>query len=486
MTIHRRQRLALPEEVTVLHRMKTIRTIGLAAVLGVMAAPGSPAEPPDTAVSAQPPHRIYGLAWSALEYPPLACPWGEGHSTRAELVLRDWPGQRCATNGFSLHLWLSQRYDGRTGVVSGSTAFPREGEIQCRLHRGDGTVAAAMNDPLTMGFMVGDLGTESGYVDCDLSWGTNEMDEAWIELQFPGYRYWLEVPYGFTHDSRNDRAARAPEPVRSALPTALAQRGTNDYVIPWQTYQCELDNRTDARVSLRWPRAEPATCTVELYRESGPWSPRSPVVAVDLRVPGQPLFSATRYSTTLPDEYRRDDAFRFDTAAWPRGRFRGEMHVMLDSRDYPVLLPGSVVGTGETATVSARLPPPWEPRAAPPDWPTITEALAAIQHQDRGLATGAEALRPIVAQAAKLLGADWPLVWSAMQRQRWDECQDCGCRPNDEHKVSLPPLRTATSNQPDFFLDCHVTCGRTRSATGRTRSTRPCATVPRSACSIPQ
>jgi len=70
-------------------------------------------------------------------------------------------------------------------------------------------------------------------------WGTNALEECWIEVSMGPERYWLEIPYGFDRNPADPLPPSIPGgPPKFA--SAMKSLTEHDHVLRWQNVHYDL------------------------------------------------------------------------------------------------------------------------------------------------------------------------------------------------------------------------------------------------------
>ena len=179
-------------------------------------------------------------------------------------------------------------------------------------------------------------------------WGTNALEECWIEVSMGTERYWVEIPYGF------DRNPADPPP--SSFPggppkfvSAMKSLTDHDHVMRWQTVHYDLGVIQNGwRLSLIQSNSVEAESEVVLYREdvkigtATSWETNSPATA--LRVLDA---SGTIIGSHCTDVHIQDGGMeRSNKYVIARNgddqRCWGQIEISVDNKSYRVVVPSSL------------------------------------------------------------------------------------------------------------------------------------------------
>ena len=119
-------------------------------------------------------------------------------------------------------------------------------------------------------------------------WGSNTLEEAWIEVTIGSERYWLEIPYGFDRNPADPPPPSIPTGPPIFIPPMKLLTG-HDHVVRWQSVHYDLGQIQNGwRLSLIQSNSNEAESQVVLYREdvkigtSTSWKTNSPVTALQV------------------------------------------------------------------------------------------------------------------------------------------------------------------------------------------------------------
>jgi hypothetical protein len=172
-------------------------------------------------------------------------------------------------------------------------------------------------------------------------WGTNTLEEAWIEVSIGPERYWLEIPYGF------DRNPADPLlPSRSGGPPqfapAMKPMTGHDHIVRWQNVHYGLDSTQNGELSLIQANPSDAKSEVDLYefpKNQNLFSPHTDVRVVDA---DGTVINGRCVNLHLDDNHlRRTDTFDFGRHG-DELRCWGEIEIKVDDKKYRVLVPSSL------------------------------------------------------------------------------------------------------------------------------------------------
>ncbi|HWD92554.1 MAG TPA: hypothetical protein VG938_09405 [Verrucomicrobiae bacterium] len=174
-------------------------------------------------------------------------------------------------------------------------------------------------------------------------WGTNAMEESWIEVSIPPDRYWLEVPYGF---DRNP-ADPLPPSVKGGAPqfiSAMKSLTEHDHVVRWVDVQYDLGRTHDGgELSLIQSNPFDAESKIEFYADHGPkdlYSPRTEAHILD--ADGSVIKSRCVDLHLGDSTWGRTDTFDFFDRSTDDLRGWGQLEINVDKEAFSVVIPSSL------------------------------------------------------------------------------------------------------------------------------------------------
>ncbi|HKW29545.1 MAG TPA: hypothetical protein VJT54_09425 [Verrucomicrobiae bacterium] len=179
-------------------------------------------------------------------------------------------------------------------------------------------------------------------------WGSNTLEEAWIEVTIGPERYWLEIPYGFDRNPTEPLPSSVPGGPPKFIPPMKLLTGY-DHVVRWQNVHYDLGQIQNGwRLSLIQSNSGEAESQVVLYREdvkigtSTSWKIDSP--ATVLRVLDA---SGTTIGSHCTDVHIQDGGMERSSEyviARNGGALRcwGQIEISVDDKSYRVVVPSSL------------------------------------------------------------------------------------------------------------------------------------------------
>ena len=233
-------------------------------------------------------------------------------------------------------------------IVQGFQFFKTNAVI-ARLYRADGEIVEPtienkklLNAPIAVG---------SSYPGEELTpqvltyfpWGTNTLQESWIEVSIPPERYWLEIPYGF------DRNPADPPPLSIAggppkFVPAMKSMTEHDHVVHWEGVHYDLGRTLDGCVlSLIQSNPFDGKSVVDLYSDHGARTVYSPHTEVRLIEADGTVINGRCVNLHLDDNHlRRTDTFDIFHRDADELRCWGQIEIKVDDQAYRVTVPSSL------------------------------------------------------------------------------------------------------------------------------------------------
>ena len=283
--------------------------------------------------------------WNGIAFPQLKCEFGNGISHPSISI-----SQREDENGLQFRLgfsWsdLDEKQDG--------FSQPDGSKITVRLHYADGTIVEPTKSTFDGKLLAlfSRRGSSSGSFDCVFPWGENKMQEAWLELGFPGQSYWLEVPYGFTRDPQ---VAKLPDDNSGPpkLAPAMTSLAKNSQIVNWKHVSYDLGPIQNGwRLSLYHSNPFDAKSEIVLYRDDSEvgksmflWDLHTPRTKLSIKqTDGYSLESRAMSLRLHDDGMRRSDQFKFNRNPGSDSlRDWGTMIITVGDNDSEVTMPSSL------------------------------------------------------------------------------------------------------------------------------------------------
>ncbi|HXT13796.1 MAG TPA: hypothetical protein VN873_19760 [Candidatus Angelobacter sp.] len=275
------------------------------------------------------------IIWKSIGYPfPKPGEWNVG----PVFLLRS--GEEWGQTSRGLGLDIEQ--------IAQGAKFIKTNGIAARLYRASGDVVEPTTDGkrfLKLPFAVGSSAPGEELLPEVMTWfpwGTNELEESWIEVTIWPERYWLEISYGFDQNPEDPLPSSMPGGVPKFIP-AMNALTEHDHVVRWDAVNYDLGKTSDGReVSLSQSNPFYAKSEVELYRFEKSQDLYSPHTEVHLRDSDGTVCAGRCVSLHLDDSgMRRTDTFNVgadssDIRCW------GQIEVSIGGEVYRVSVPSSL------------------------------------------------------------------------------------------------------------------------------------------------
>jgi hypothetical protein len=173
-------------------------------------------------------------------------------------------------------------------------------------------------------------------------WGTNSLEEAWVEISITAERYWLEIPYGFDRNPADLLAGAVKKGPPSFVP--FVKWTEHDHRVPWETVHYRLGRTQDgAELSLIQSNPCDAKSDVELYRFPDAQNLYSPRTDLRLLEPDGTMIKGSCVNLHLDDSHlRRTDTFQVVARGGDDSRCWGQLEVTVNGLTNRVVIPSSL------------------------------------------------------------------------------------------------------------------------------------------------
>jgi hypothetical protein len=233
-------------------------------------------------------------------------------------------------------------------IVQGVEFF-KTNSITARLYRANGEIVEPtadgkelLNVPISVSTFSGPNWKPSPQVMTYFPWGTNALEECWIEVLIGSERYWLEIPYGF---DRNP-ADPLPPSIHAGRPkfvAAMKSLTEHDHVVRWQNVEYDLARTNHLDLSIKQANPFDAESDLVLYSDVSAWRLDSPKTAVRILDADGTVINGVCVNLNLNnnDHLRRTDTFNI-------GRYGddlrccGQIEIRIDDKIYQVTVPSSL------------------------------------------------------------------------------------------------------------------------------------------------
>lgn len=238
----------------------------------------------------------------------------------------------------------------RLDVQTGELASFKTNVISARLHRTSGEIVNAETNLLNSPIEISGIGSTQWGVRTFFPWGTNSLEESWMEVSIGKERYWLEIPYGF---DRNPQETLPPATLggRPKSAPAMKQLTDHDHVIRWQNVHYDLGEIQDHwRLSLVQSNPFDGESEVVLYRDDSVvgksmylWDLHTPRTTIRVRDADGTVISGFCTSIRLHDDgMRRSDTFHLGRNGFDGQRCWGQIEISVDGKNYRIAIPSSL------------------------------------------------------------------------------------------------------------------------------------------------
>ena len=279
----------------------------------------------------------------------ITFPWTSPDGKSCPTFLAGWPGRSEHSDeesrGFRLDVM---------NIVQGFGFF-KTNVIAARLYRANGEIVEPteegkklLNAPISVSTFSYPGMEPNPQVLTYFPWGTNALEESWIEVSMGTERYWVEIPYGF---DRNPN-----EPLPPSIPggppkfvAAMKSLTDHDHVMRWQTVHYDLGVIQNGwRLSLIQSNSVDAESEVVLYREdvkigtATSWETNSPATALRVLDASGTIIGSHCIDVHIQDGgMERSNMYNIarngdDQRCW------GQIEISVDDRSYRVVVPSSL------------------------------------------------------------------------------------------------------------------------------------------------
>jgi hypothetical protein len=276
--------------------------------------------------------------WKYIAYPRLpAMPGG----SRAPIL--------SIQNGDEDGLQLVIAYTVLSKADKAQNEPPAANQMAVRLHLGDGRKVDPRPDEASGPHVFGDSRALVHNYTYRFRWGRNLLDEAWVEVSLPQRTYWLEMPYGFTRNPREQLASASSRPGRPTRPPTMNPQ-PKDVLVPWLRVHYDLGGIQNGwRLSAAMANPFDADAEIVLYRDDSEvgksmylWDLHSPRTSMLIKDPAQVLQSREMSIRLHEDGMRRSDNFKFSRYGRSEDRCWGTAIVKVDDKTYEFTVPSSL------------------------------------------------------------------------------------------------------------------------------------------------
>lgn len=226
-------------------------------------------------------------------------------------------------------------------------AFFKTNAITARLYRANGEFAKptalgkqTLNDPVSVSTASWPGMEPSPQVLTYFPWGSNVLEEAWIEVTMGPERYWVEVPYGFDRNPAEPLAPSNTNGPPEFIP-AMKSLTQHDHVVRWDNVHYDLGRARDGGdVLLVQSNPFDAVSYVGLYNYSSVYSPHTDVRLLDA---DGTVITGQCVKIEIGNGYaRRTDAFNINDRGVNNSRCWGQIEVSVDGKTFRAVIPSSL------------------------------------------------------------------------------------------------------------------------------------------------
>ncbi|HXT11492.1 MAG TPA: hypothetical protein VN873_08000 [Candidatus Angelobacter sp.] len=241
----------------------------------------------------------------------------------------------------------------RLDIMNIAQGFPffKTNTILARLHRASGQIVQPtaegkemLNAPVAVSSGMSANGEgPNPQVMTYFPWGTNALEEAWIEVTIGSERYWLEIPYGFDRNPTDPLPAANHEGPPKFSP-AMKTLTQHDHVVRWQDVHYELSRTQNGReLSLIQSNPFDAKSEVELYQFPKQQDLYSPHTDVHLVESDGTVVKGHCVNLHLDDNHlRRTDTFDLFDRGTSDTRDWGQIEITVGGDVYRLAVPSSL------------------------------------------------------------------------------------------------------------------------------------------------
>jgi hypothetical protein len=243
--------------------------------------------------------------------------------------------------------------------ITQGVAFFKTNAISARLYRANGQIVEPtvegkelLNEPVSTSW-AGSLpnGEFAPQVVTYFPWGTNTLEEAWIEVTISSNRYWVEIPYGFDRKPAGPLAPSNTNGPPRFVP-AMKSLTEHGHVVRWESVHYDLGEIQNGwRLFLIQSNSDEAESQVVLYPEhvkigtatswnAAAWKTNSPATALRVLDATGTIIGSHRIDVDLSyngmgyayDLARNGD----DQRCW------GRIEISVGDKTYGVVVPSSL------------------------------------------------------------------------------------------------------------------------------------------------
>jgi hypothetical protein len=234
-------------------------------------------------------------------------------------------------------------------------AFFKTNAITARLYRADGEIVEPtaegkklLNVPISVSTFSYPGMAPDPQVMTYFPWGTNALEESWIEVLMGTERYWVEIPYGFDRNPVDPLPPAFPGGPPTFVP-AMKSLTSHDHVVRWQTVHYDFGVIQNGwRLSLIQSNSVAAESEVVLYREdvkigtATSWATNSPATALSVLDAGGTIIGSHCNDVHIQDGgMERSNLYEIDRNGDDQ-RCWGQIEIGVDDKSYWIIVPSSL------------------------------------------------------------------------------------------------------------------------------------------------
>lgn len=238
----------------------------------------------------------------------------------------------------------------RLDIQTGEPATFKTNIITAQLHRTRGETVIAEANSLNRPIGISNAGSTQWSVMTFFPWGTNTLEESWMEVSIGKERYWLEIPYGF------DRNPYDPLPSsmsgdRPKFAPAMKHLTDHDHVVRWLNVHYDIGEiQNHWRLSLIQSNRFDGESEVILYRDDSVvgksmylWDLHTPSTVVRVVDADGGTINGFCMNIRLHDDgMRRSDTFHLGRNGFDGQRCWGQIEISVDGKNYRIAIPSSL------------------------------------------------------------------------------------------------------------------------------------------------
>jgi hypothetical protein len=291
------------------------------------------ASEPDTNI----PPQMDSHQWEYIQYP-----WNLPH---CPTFVIGWPsGGTERSDEMSRGLRLDILY------IKQGFPFFKTNAITARLFRANGEIVEptapgkqVLNAPVSCSTMSWPGAEPAPQVMTYFPWGSNTLEESWIEVTIAPERFWVEIPYGFDRNPAGPLALSTTNGPPQFVP-AMKSLTEHDHVVRWENVHYNLGQTEDGgELSLVQANPFDAVSDVDLYNYPKTQNVYSPHTDVRLLDADGNVVKGQCVNLHLGDGHlRRTDTFDLISRGADDLRCWGKIEISVDGKPYHVIVPSSL------------------------------------------------------------------------------------------------------------------------------------------------